>query len=276
MRIIDAQIHIWSSGTPSVDHRPVPVVTHAEMLAAMDEAGVDAAIIHPPGWDPNAATVAAIAQRAHPGRFAILGQFPPERPESRALIDTWLDQPGMLGMRWAPLHPAARALLDSGAMDWIWPAAERAGIPVALLAGPFLPKFRTIAERHPGLKLIIDHVGLLRLQRDAAAFANLETLLALAHLPNVAIKATGAPGYSTQPYPFPNLHDGLHRIFDAFGPNRFFWGTDITRMPCTYRQCITLFTERLPWLHGNDLELVMGNAIANWLNWHPPAARTAP
>ena len=269
MRIIDAQIHIWSSGTPSVDHRPVPVVSHQEMRAAMDEAGIDAAIIHPPGWDPNAAAVAATAQHAHPDRFAILGQFPPERPESRTLIDAWLDQPGMLGLRWAPLHPAARALLDSGAMDWIWPAAERAGIPVALLAGPFLPQFRTIAERHPGLKLIIDHVGLLRLQRDTAAFANLDTLLALANLPNVAIKATGAPGYSTQPYPFPNLHDGLHRIFDAFGPNRFFWGTDITRMPCTYRQCVTLFTEELPWLHGRDLELVMGDAIANWLNWHP-------
>jgi len=274
MRIVDAQVHIWSSGTPSVDHRPVPVVSAAEMLAAMDEAGVDAAIIHPPGWDPNAPAVAAAAQRAHPDRFAILGSFPPDRPDSRGLIDGWLAQPGMLGLRWAPLQPAARALLDSGAMEWIWPAAERAGIPVALLAGPFLGQFRDIAERHPGLKLIIDHCGLLRLKQDAAAFAHLEELLALARLPNVAIKATGAPGYSTHPYPFRNLHDGLHRIFDAYGPRRFFWGTDITRMPCSYRECVSLFTEELPWLRGRDLELVMGEAICDWLGWHPVPRQT--
>jgi hypothetical protein len=38
----------------------------------------------------------------------------------------------------------------------------------------------------------------------------------------------------------------LHRCFDAFGPERMFWGTDITRMHCTWRQCVTLFTEELP------------------------------
>ena len=64
-------------------------------------------------------------------------------------------------------------------------------------------------------------------------------LLPLAKLPNVAIKATGAPGYSAEQYPFRDIHDGLRRIYDAYGPDRFFWGTDITRMPCTYRQCVT-------------------------------------
>jgi len=80
--------------------------------------------------------------------------------------------------------------------------------------------------------------------------------------------ATGAPGYSTHPYPFKNLHDGLQRIFDAYGPDRFFWGTDITRMPCTYRQCVTMFTEELPWLKGRDLEKVMGRGLAKWIGWN--------
>ena len=34
------------------------------------------------------------------------------------------------------------------------------------------------------------------------------------------------------------------------GPRRTFWGTDLTRMPCAYYECITLFTEHLPWLQG--------------------------
>jgi hypothetical protein len=32
-----------------------------------------------------------------------------------------------------------------------------------------------------------------------------------------------------------------------------------------------MFTEELPWLKGRDLELVMGQAVCNWLGWKIPA-----
>jgi hypothetical protein len=83
----------------------------------------------------------------------------------------------------------------------------------------------------------------------------------------VAVKATGQAGYALDPYPFRSIHDGLHSVFDAFGPRRMFWGTDFTRMHCTWRQCVTLFTEELPWLHGADLDLVMGQAFCDWIGW---------
>ena len=108
---------------------------------------------------------------------------------------------------------------------------------------------------------------MIRSAKDEAAFANLAPLCSLAKYPNVAVKATGAPSHSDAPYPFHDIHDGLHRIYDAFGPKRFFWGTDITRMPCSYRQCVTMFTEELPWLKGRDLELVMGLGVIDWLGW---------
>ena len=37
--------------------------------------------------------------------------------------------------------------------------------------------------------------------------------------------------------------------------------TNITRIPCSWRQCVTTFAEELPWLKGRDLELVMGRAV---------------
>ena len=154
------------------------------------------------------------------------------------------------------------------AADWIWPEAEKAGLAVAMMGGIFLKQFRSIAERYPGLKLILDHCALNRHGQDAEAFIHLDEMTALAKLPNVAVKMTGAPHYSTQPYPFKNIQDGLHRIFDAYGPDRLFWGTDITRMPCTYRQCVTFFTEELPWLKGQDLEKVMGRGLATWIGWN--------
>jgi hypothetical protein len=43
-----------------------------EKLRLMDEGGVDAAVIHPPGWDPNSTEMAFKAVRDFPGRFAIL------------------------------------------------------------------------------------------------------------------------------------------------------------------------------------------------------------
>ena len=131
-------------------------------------------------------------------------------------------------------------------MEWLWPAAAHAGVPVALAASAFIPVVGQIAERHPGVKLIVDHFGRGGGGKDEAAFANLGDLLALAKYPNVAVKATGAPSYSSASYPFSNIHDYLHQVYDAFGPQRMFWGTDITRMPCSWRQCVTLFTEETP------------------------------
>ena len=269
MKIVDAQVHLWSSGTPSGHHRKVPAFTAEELLGEMDVAGVDAAVIHPPiSWDPNSNDQAIDAARRYPNQFAILGQVPLDLPsEGQERLKHWRELPGMMGLRYPLVLPEQKTWHVDGTMDWLWPAAESAGLPVATMAGRFLPEFRHIAERHPDLRLIIDHLGLVRSEQDDAAFADLDTLLALAKLPNVAIKATGAPGYSTQPYPFRNIHDGLRRIYDAFGPHRFFWGTDITRMPCTYRQCVTMFTEELPWLSGDDLKLVMGLAICSWIGW---------
>jgi predicted TIM-barrel fold metal-dependent hydrolase len=273
MLIVDAQVHIWSSGKPTnANHRQVAAFTKDDLLKEMDEAGVDAAVIHPPAsWDPNSNELAVEAARQHPHRLAILGNFPLDKPESRGLIDGWKKRPGMLGLRFVFLQPHMKSWPTDGTIDWLWPAAERAGLPIALLAGDFLPKLAQVAGQHPRLKLIIDHLGRSSGAKDDAAWANLPAMLALARYPNVAIKATGAPSYSSEAYPYRNIHGHLKRIYDAFGPERMFWGTDITRMPCSWRQCVTMFTEELPWLTGRDRELVMGQAVCNWLGWKIPA-----
>jgi hypothetical protein len=41
-------------------------------------------------------------------------------------------------------------------------------------------------------------------------------------------------------------------------------------MPCSWRQCVTLFTEELAWLKGRDLDLVMGAALCNRIGWPVP------
>ena len=275
MLIVDSQIHIWQNGKMSPQHRQIPTYSKDDALKEMAEAGVDAAVIHPPsalGEPVN--TLAVEAVKAHPDKFCILGHFDLQAQNGRDIVRNWRQRPGMVGFRFTFNQPHQHSWWTDGSLDWFWKACEEEKLPVGLLAGGHMAAFRNIAERHPGLRIHIDHMGRsggAQPKQDEAAFADLDEMLALAKLPNVGLKLSGAPSYSSHPYPYRNIHQYIRRMFDAFGPTRCFWGTDITRMPCSYRQCVTMFTEELPWLAGHDKELVMGQAICDWLGWRPKA-----
>ncbi len=275
MQIVDAQIHLWGTGLPSnLSHWQVTHFTPEEAIPLMDAGGVDAAVIHPPGWDPESTEMAFAAVRSYPGRFAIMGSLPLDASGARGRIATWRNQPGMLGLRYTFLHDPARQWLADGSLEWLWTEAEQAGVPIAMLATDSLADIAGIAERHPGLRLTIDHLGGrggLTTLKDHDAMTHMPALLALAKFPNVAVKATGAPGYSAEAYPFPIMQSYLREIFDAFGPQRMFWGTDISKMPCSWRQCVTMFTEELAWLSEDDKRLVMGEALCSWWGWNRAA-----
>jgi len=271
MLIVDAQVHVWGANTPerpwptgrSAPHRPQPF-SKDDLLKEMDAAEVARVVLVPPSWEGDRNDLALEAARLHPDRFAVMG-----RPQAAARsLSDWRDQTGMLGLRVTSNTAEARALFDDPA-DWVWNEAERAGLPVMVSPSGLLPQVDRIAGHHPELKLVVDHLALLR-AKDNAAFDDLPKLLRLARLPNVAVKASALPAYSSHDYPYYNLHPYLRRVFDAFGPRRMFWGTDLTRLPCTYRQAVTLFTEELPWLSAADQEWVMGRAVCDWLGWPLP------
>ncbi|HWX35046.1 MAG TPA: hypothetical protein VNZ53_47460, partial [Steroidobacteraceae bacterium] len=79
----------------------------------------------------------------------------------------------------------------------------------------------------------------------------------------------GAPGNSLEPYPFRDMTVYLQRLFDAYGPERCYWGTDITNSfaKASYRERVTHFTEELSFLSENDKDWVMGRAILARLKW---------
>jgi predicted TIM-barrel fold metal-dependent hydrolase len=274
MFIVDSQIHLWENARMSAQHRQIPTYSVDDALAEMAGGGVDAAVIHPPstlGEKVNEIAVAAVT--AHPDKFCILGHFDLQAPNREEIVRNWRQRPGMLGFRFTFNQPHQQGWWTDGSLDWFWAACEREKLPVGLLAGGHMAALGDIARRHPGLKLHIDHLGRGgggAGGKDDAAFADLADMLALAELPNVAVKLSGAPSYSSAAYPWRNIHPYLRRIVDAFGPQRCFWGTDITRMPCSWRQCVTMFTEEMPWLSGSDRDLVMGRAVCDWLGWWPP------
>jgi predicted TIM-barrel fold metal-dependent hydrolase len=273
--IVDSQVHLWGADTPerpwppgraAQAHRPTPLGA-AELLRAMDEAGVDRVVIVPPSWEGDRNDLALEAAQRDPSRFAVMGRFPLEAREEVGRLATWRAQPGMLGVR-LTLHRAPwRAWFEDGAIDWFWPAAERAGLPVMVFVPGLVTRLDQIAARHPGLRLIVDHLALPLGSLDEAAFASLDEVLTLARHPNVAVKPSALPCYSSDPYPFRGLHHHIRRVWDAFGPRRMLWGTDYSRLTCPYRLAVTLFTEALDFLSAEDKEWIMGRAAAEWLGW---------
>jgi predicted TIM-barrel fold metal-dependent hydrolase len=275
MLIVDSQVHIWGADTPARPwppgraqdaQKPYPISKEA-VLFQMDLAGVRRVVIVPPSWEGDRNDLALEAARLYPDRFAVMGRLAVQKPESRGLLADWKKQPGMLGMRFTFHNEHYRHLLTDGSTDWLWPAAERHGIPLMVLMPGALDHLDRIAGRHPGLKLVIDHAGISLQDKAPKVFEALPQVCALARHPNVAVKASGMPSWSRQGYPFRDVHAAIRTLVEAFGPRRTFWGTDLTRMPCTYRECIDLFTKELDWLKGDDRELVMGRGVCEWLGW---------
>ena len=131
------------------------------------------------------------------------------------------------------------------------------------------PQFARIAERHRSC-LIIDHMGV---SSDAAAKkavpAAIDQSAALAKYPNVSVKLSAAPLFSSEPYPFRDVTPHIRRLFEAYGPRRCYWGTDMTNSfaKATYRQRITHFTEELDFLSEDDKDWIMGRALVTRLGW---------
>jgi hypothetical protein len=101
--------------------------------------------------------------------------------------------------------------------------------------------FGPVAEKHPQLQLILDHMGVSGAMPPDKVAEGIGQTAALAKYPNVSAKVSASPGLSRQPYPFKDVADYVKRVFDAYGPQRSYWGTDITNSyaKASYRQRIT-------------------------------------
>lgn len=274
--LVDAQVHVWLADTAEhpwpkglgrLPHKPYPVPAES-ILLQMDLAGVDRAVIVPPSWQGDSNDVALVAAKKYPHRFAVMGRLDVLHPASAAKLANWRVQPGMLGIR-CFLHKAEeREAIRSHRLDALWATAASAEVPVTIML-PGLPDaaelFERMVARNPTLKVSIDHLNLTFRPDDIQN--EISKLVRLAKYPNLAVKATGLPGRSRQRYPFRDVHDAIKACYDAFGPKRVFWGADLTHAPCTYYECITMFTEHLPWLAGEDLQWVMGRGVCEWYHW---------
>jgi L-fuconolactonase len=274
--IIDSQIHIWAPETPErpwipggrlLAHWRTPPSAD-DVLAHMDSVGVDRAVLVPPSWEGIRNDVVLSAAGRHPGRFRAVVRGPLNDHSAAASLRAWAADPRVAGIR-TLFAREARPWLRDGTADWIWPLAEELGLTVFFYAPGDYAGTAEVLQRHPDLKLVVDHLGIDIGVTDGNIDSFIDELVPLARFPHVAVKASALSTMvsAVDSYPFPTLHGPIKRVVEAFGADRVFWGSDLTRLTGPYSQVRDLFLHQLPFLDDEQLDLIMGKALAQWIEW---------
>src|SRR5919109_2016228 len=198
--IIDSQVHAYAANTPQRPWSRVPNwpahVTGDEMVAAMDQVGVDGAIaVSPFSMYQYDGSYAVSVQQAHPDKFALVKPVNPDDPAVADVIADWKKTPGTVGIRIILTKEAGRDPNDPG-LDRILRAAVRHDFPVNMLCWGNVDAGAALIDRHPDTRFIIDHLAIMQPRRpaDRAAqpWADLPKVLDLPRRPSAVIKVSGA------------------------------------------------------------------------------------
>ena len=276
MPILDAQVHVYERDRPErpwtdVLHGPKEV-TGAQMVAAMAEAGVDGAVLVSPytmyRFDES---YMLEVHKAFPGKFCMVKPVDPTDPGVGETIRAWKPVKEAVAVRLMMTRGMSTDPADPG-LNRVLAEAGKAGLAVNLLCWGRLPQVLEMVRRNPDTQVVIDHIGLQQPFEPphlANPWGDLANLLALAALPNVAVKITGACTLTQQAWPYADIWDPLWRIFDAFGLDRCLWGTDWTRAVelLTYRQAVDAFLTT-PRLSDADRAKLMGGTLQRVYGWN--------
>lgn len=271
--IVDAQVHVWAPSTTErpwnpggADYAHGPELSPEYLLGEMDRVGVDRALLVSPTWEGWRNDLVLAASGEHPDRFGTIVRFDVSDRSNAEHLEAWNADSRVLGARLVFFKQWIDWMRD-GTADWFWPLAEELSFPVMVFAPGQYAEIAGVAERHPGLRLTLCHLGLNTALRDAEIVPEIDRLLPLAEFPNVAVKVTSLPSFVTEPFPFPMLQSQIRRVVEAFGPERAFWGSDLSRLRCDYAELRQLFTEELDFVDDDDLEWIMGRGVCSWFGW---------
>lgn len=272
LKLVDAQIHVWKASTPD---RPWPQdgiepqrekpLEVGEVRELMDHAGVAAALLLGPTWEGSRNDYVLAAAAAEPGRFGAICRFPITDPVEVEKLAHWRDVEGMLAIRLSLNRGDIDGALAGALASGFFAEAQAHGVPLCIYAPGRYSLYESLADRFPGLRMTVDHAAMETDNRplpEAVA-----PLLALARHPGIAVKASALPCFVREPAPFPSVTEAVYRLVEAFGAERVFFGSDLSRLPVPYADLVDVFVNRLPRLDDKERALVAGRGLAQWLDW---------
>ena len=233
--ILDAHQHVWDlARSPYAwlgpQHGPIfRDVAEEEVLPSLRRCGVDGVVLVQA--DDTSADTALMLDTAarHPEVVAVVGYVPLEDPATTAeLLPALAADPLVVGIR-NLIHdrPDPDFLLRPDVQESLGLlAAAGLTFDVVSVLPRHLEHVPVLAERHPGLRLVIDHLSKPPIGEEAAEpWAGL--LARAAAAPNVYAKVSGLyPGRDPERWTTGTIRPFVEHALDVFGPGRLMYGGD--------------------------------------------------
>ena len=254
----------------------VTSLTPEMLLRNMDLAGVDRTVLLQGNFYGEMNDYVSRVVHGWPDRFTGAAYLDPWEGDPREVFKRCVEDLGLRIMKipvddafgLGSLHPGAR--LDDECAAWLWPEMERRGLVVTLdLGGVGSSSYQTdivgqIARSHPGLKIVIAHLGqpTIRVDRDPRLVALWEAQVSLGLLPNVWFDLAALPAKTQgEPYPYHSSGRWIRRAVELVGPRKLMWGTDVPGLLTsgTYPQLLTQMDVHLEGLGCEDSDAILGH-----------------
>jgi predicted TIM-barrel fold metal-dependent hydrolase len=245
------------------------------IVASMDYAGIATSILQNDHIYGNLAEDFASAGKAHPGRFIGLAQVDEAnayKDEELAVLRDQVERSGMAGLYFTTAGLSVsgyRPLHDDPTYDPLWREAARLDLPIFWVQFGSSPVgtyedemlcLERIAERHPSLRHVIVH-GV-----PTALYADADDRVALPDVITRLVRSGRVFAELLYPiswggrhdYPYSKSAAHFRQLYDAFGPDRFIWGSDMPNVErfCTYRQSLTYAFDHFTFLTADDKRLI--------------------
>jgi predicted TIM-barrel fold metal-dependent hydrolase len=237
--------------------RPVPI---EDMIAAMDEAGVDkSAIVQASTCYGHDNSYLADSIAKHKNRLTGVCSVDIRAPDAVEKLRFWRER-GMTGLRLFT-GGSTRAIdaswIDDPSTFPAWDYAAQTGMSVCLQMSPAgVPQVLGILKQFPKVKLLLDHLARPEIA-DGPPYAAAKPLFSLAPYGNVYLKAT--------PLIFRAVHEGkatpesfFKALVGEFGASRIAWGSNYPATPGPLSKILAVAREALASLSSRDQEWIFG------------------
>ena len=273
--IIDTHLEVWTFDPKFPFHHPehpelkrVPVQGPIENeVSEMQEFGLKYAVLINPryyGWDNS---YISYSLHRYPNLFVAHGLLDPEGPDPAGRLRYWIEEHGFQGMRFSPIYAPHATWLNSKSQYPLWREAERLRAVFNFYILPHqMPMLEDMAERFPGVKIVIDHLG----KPDLAAadpWADFRKMFRLKRFKQVWVSASEPYEISiTKQFPYRDTYPFFKATYEEFGGKQIIWGTGYPKPRWELPMNKELeFVDQLDFYTPEDRELILGkNALRIW------------
>lgn len=279
--VIDAHQHIWDPARadyPWLRGAYAPIARpfrFAELRPSLDEAGVAATVLVQASDDLRDTALMLECAAAEPRVVGVVATAPLLSPgETARVLERYRDDPVVVGVR-TLIHdqPDPRWLLRDDVLRSLALVADAdLAFDVVAVLGEHLECALAIAERLPGLRLVLDHLGHPPMPHDSDP-RWVELVARLADHLQVAAKVSGL-----YPTGDPEAEERTARIRPAFahalacfGPDRLLYGGDwpVSVLHGGYAVTWASLAPLLAGLPEQDRRGILGGNAARWYRLDP-------